>query len=512
MVCVVWLCVHSLACLRCAAGGNEAMALACVRCAAGANEAMALACVRCAAGGNEAMALASLRCAAGANEAMALACVRCAAGGNEAMALAWLRCAAGGNEAMALAWLRCAAGANQAMALAWLRCAAGANEAMALAWLRCAAGGNEAMALACVRCAAGANEAMALAWLRRSPLRQVKTRDRLAAAVHIEKFSYLVLAKGPAGEMISEVSPAGLGAEELQELGMEQEHSHFARLLAPPIKRSRHLIVDVCTPFGSFERRTIGKSKGVAGGYRQAKETRWGDLWPYSPGLSDDEKEGRQTHRETQWWYNRKTKQQPPNVTEQVEDRWRTALGQAAPDEATTPPEPEASVKTFQGLGDLLASSAKGDPNSLPGTPETNPLLRRLVDAAQAAQQRDKTKTRAASQDAEQQKAKEEEEKKAEGAGGVGGHGYTLEQEERILAMAQEADRTGWKDNQRHRRLRRQVDRIMGLDQPGQKDALQVRLPGVETAPTARHRTDRTGQSGNSEAAGVETAPPARHR
>lgn len=56
----------------------------------------------------------------------------------------------------------------------------------------------------------------------------------------------------------------------------------WARLVRPPLKRSKHVILDVCTPQGSLERRIAskGKLRGTPGAYRAARASQWGGLWP----------------------------------------------------------------------------------------------------------------------------------------------------------------------------------------------------------------------------------------
>ena len=56
----------------------------------------------------------------------------------------------------------------------------------------------------------------------------------------------------------------------------------WARLVRAPLKRNAHVILDVCTPQGSFERRVASKGKlgDVPGAYRAARKSRWGALWP----------------------------------------------------------------------------------------------------------------------------------------------------------------------------------------------------------------------------------------
>lgn len=58
--------------------------------------------------------------------------------------------------------------------------------------------------------------------------------------------------------------------------------AHFThpppRLLLPPLKRTGHIILDLCTPSGTLERWTVTKSFGRQP-YRDARKARWGDLW-----------------------------------------------------------------------------------------------------------------------------------------------------------------------------------------------------------------------------------------
>lgn len=50
------------------------------------------------------------------------------------------------------------------------------------------------------------------------------------------------------------------------------------RLVLPPLKRDKHVILDLCTPTGKLERWTFPKSFSKQG-YRDARKARWGDLW-----------------------------------------------------------------------------------------------------------------------------------------------------------------------------------------------------------------------------------------
>jgi ribosomal protein RSM22 (predicted rRNA methylase) len=50
------------------------------------------------------------------------------------------------------------------------------------------------------------------------------------------------------------------------------------RTILEPVKRKGHVLVDVCTPAGSYERWMVKRKCGTQA-YRDARKARWGDLW-----------------------------------------------------------------------------------------------------------------------------------------------------------------------------------------------------------------------------------------
>ena len=50
------------------------------------------------------------------------------------------------------------------------------------------------------------------------------------------------------------------------------------RLILPALKRRGHIVMDVCTPAGTLERWTVPRSFSKQA-FRDAKKSRWGDLW-----------------------------------------------------------------------------------------------------------------------------------------------------------------------------------------------------------------------------------------
>lgn len=52
----------------------------------------------------------------------------------------------------------------------------------------------------------------------------------------------------------------------------------FYRLMSTPLKRDKHVIVDMCCPGGTYERRvyTKGKMKELPTKYREIRKAEWG--------------------------------------------------------------------------------------------------------------------------------------------------------------------------------------------------------------------------------------------
>ena len=175
-----------------------------------------------------------------------------------------------------------------------------------------------------------------------SPYRALKTDGELGGLL-IEKFSYVVLHKGPIVPPASAEDDAGVAemmTEELEDAAEydktvhgdelqaqtdvgeaaeerdeeddateeeEQEYestdaaaeaddtfsasstsiplpaaffsSRYHRVMSPPLLRPKHVTIDLCTTDAKLQRWTIPKSAGLEGGYQQARDTKWGDLW-----------------------------------------------------------------------------------------------------------------------------------------------------------------------------------------------------------------------------------------
>ena len=75
------------------------------------------------------------------------------------------------------------------------------------------------------------------------------------------KFTYLVVRRGP------RTADASISLQ-------------WPRIIRAPLKRTGHVIQDVCSPSGRLERFTVAKSHGKQEFY-DARKSAWGDLWPH---------------------------------------------------------------------------------------------------------------------------------------------------------------------------------------------------------------------------------------
>lgn len=63
---------------------------------------------------------------------------------------------------------------------------------------------------------------------------------------------------------------------------LQAESFHWPRLVFPPLKKSGHVVMDVCAPSGSIMRMTVPKSQGKQP-YYDARKSAWGDAFPHEP-------------------------------------------------------------------------------------------------------------------------------------------------------------------------------------------------------------------------------------
>jgi ribosomal protein RSM22 (predicted rRNA methylase) len=109
----------------------------------------------------------------------------------------------------------------------------------------------------------------------------------------LAKYSYVIVRKGVSRpkeniHMMRTMKEPDVREEfVLYDREKEQAAYSWPRIIAPPIKNSGHIILDVCSPLSvrtphepSLERMTITKSQGKQV-YYDARKSAWGDLWPF---------------------------------------------------------------------------------------------------------------------------------------------------------------------------------------------------------------------------------------
>ncbi|CAI5711383.1 hypothetical protein KXD40_001533 [Peronospora effusa] len=79
------------------------------------------------------------------------------------------------------------------------------------------------------------------------------------------KFSYMIMQKTRKG------SDEGAAA---------RMKKPIARMLRAPLLATRHVHLDLCTPDGKLERRSVTKGKATREVYRASRKAHWGALWP----------------------------------------------------------------------------------------------------------------------------------------------------------------------------------------------------------------------------------------
>ncbi|KAI5303956.1 37S ribosomal protein S22 [Ascosphaera pollenicola] len=119
------------------------------------------------------------------------------------------------------------------------------------------------------------------------------------------QFSYVAVQRGidlrevlniEQGDAATAVAAAGFESKEKQIENMKQSEERYGnpaplhlaretthalalpRIIYPPMKRTGHIILDVCTPSGKIERWIVAKSTSRLA-YKAARKAQWGDLW-----------------------------------------------------------------------------------------------------------------------------------------------------------------------------------------------------------------------------------------
>ncbi|KAL4169242.1 hypothetical protein KRP22_010165 [Phytophthora ramorum] len=79
------------------------------------------------------------------------------------------------------------------------------------------------------------------------------------------KFSYMIMQKTSKGS---------------DEDAAAKKKKPIARMLRGPLLATRHVHLDLCTPEGKLERRSVTRGKSIREVYRASRKAHWGALWP----------------------------------------------------------------------------------------------------------------------------------------------------------------------------------------------------------------------------------------
>lgn len=118
-----------------------------------------------------------------------------------------------------------------------------------------------------------------------------------------ERYSYLLVQKksssvsADTSRKVSQRRRAG-SADVPDSLPLPLPLPSFGRVLRPPMKRTGHVVMDVCRPEGQISRMVLAKSLGRENGYAWARKTaRWGSSVPFAQASSESVSHLHTAHR-----------------------------------------------------------------------------------------------------------------------------------------------------------------------------------------------------------------------
>ncbi|KAK7204225.1 hypothetical protein BZA70DRAFT_281841 [Myxozyma melibiosi] len=96
-------------------------------------------------------------------------------------------------------------------------------------------------------------------------------KGRIGSRSHeLAQVSYLVVQKAPEQSAAEELLP--------EKNSVLEESMRWPRLINQPLKRDKHVYLDMCSPHGFIERWTVSKGTSQQE-YHDARKANWGDLW-----------------------------------------------------------------------------------------------------------------------------------------------------------------------------------------------------------------------------------------
>ncbi|KAF0852292.1 mitochondrial small subunit ribosomal protein Rsm22 [Andalucia godoyi] len=92
------------------------------------------------------------------------------------------------------------------------------------------------------------------------PMVQRRFKEDFSRSLEDERLSFVVMKK---------------------EISLTEDALDVPRILGPPLKRSGHVVLDLCHPKGGIQRQIFSRSSVEDGAYRYARKSKWGDPMPF---------------------------------------------------------------------------------------------------------------------------------------------------------------------------------------------------------------------------------------
>ncbi|KAK1934896.1 hypothetical protein X943_002848 [Babesia divergens] len=98
-------------------------------------------------------------------------------------------------------------------------------------------------------------------------------KGSISRSIDNEKYSYLVVGKSPGPrQKLKNEDEAKTAAE---------KSFFWSRIVMPPLKLGRRVLMDVCSAPNNFKRIIVPKNIPESSGYKYARDAMWGDLWRF---------------------------------------------------------------------------------------------------------------------------------------------------------------------------------------------------------------------------------------
>jgi ribosomal protein RSM22 (predicted rRNA methylase) len=102
--------------------------------------------------------------------------------------------------------------------------------------------------------------------------KEIMERRRLSNNHQDSRYSFIVFRKG--------ARPTASAGSDINDLVVQS--NKWPRIIGAPMKRTKHVILDLCHSSGDLQRIVVSKKVGKLM-YKDARKSHWGDLWPHEP-------------------------------------------------------------------------------------------------------------------------------------------------------------------------------------------------------------------------------------